>query len=59
MTENHNIESFQKLTQPDILKKKLPITPKIHYLVNKTRETIKNILNRKDPRKLFITSKKP
>jgi 3-deoxy-7-phosphoheptulonate synthase len=51
--ENLNIVSYTRLITPEELKRRLPITEQAAAAVIKGRETIKNILDRKDTR-LFI-----
>lgn len=51
---NINIERFTNLLSPEEVKKKISITPKEEYLVFKTREIIKNILDGKDKRFLIV-----
>ena len=51
--EDLNIESTQALITPEQLKKELPITEKAVSIVEAGRETIRNILDRKDHR-LFL-----
>ena len=51
--ENLNIVSYTRLITPEELKRRLPITEQAAATVIKGRETIKNILDRKDTR-LFI-----
>ena len=54
MNENTNIESFRNITTPLNLKYSLPITEEINNFVIDSRETIKNILRKKDKRLLFV-----
>ena len=50
-TEN---ESFEKFESPNYFKKKYPLTKKAEETITRAREEIKNILDRKDPRRIFI-----
>ena len=52
--EDNNLDYYEELIKPNILKNKLPITDKIENLVKDTRNQIENILLGKDSRKLFI-----
>lgn len=51
--DNLNVAAYEVLITPDQLKNKLPLTPAAEQTVYEGRETIKQILDRKDPR-LFI-----
>lgn len=52
-TENVNIESYQTLISPEELKSKLPLEGQTLENVRTFRQTIRDILDRKDPR-IFI-----
>ena len=52
--ENINILSFKEIPAPLEIKKELPITDDVANFVISSRETVKNILLRKDPRILII-----
>ena len=52
-TDNVNVASQDVLITPEALKKTLPLTPKALAAIGKGRETIRNILDRKDHR-LFV-----
>ena len=52
--ENVNIYSSRVMITPGSLKNELPIDEKINNFVIKSRETIKNILDKKDKRLLFV-----
>lgn len=52
-TDNVNVASEDVLITPDALKLALPLTPKAIDTIGKGRETIRNILDRKDHR-LFV-----
>ena len=54
MAENVNIESYTKLDTPLELKLVLPIPDNIRLFVEEKRLEVKQILNKKDSRKLFI-----
>ena len=54
MALNNMNESFEKFESPNYYKKKYPLTKKASETVQKTIEEIKNILDRKDSRKIFI-----
>ena len=51
--ENTNVTSFATMPTPSELHKKLPLTDKAFTTVMKGRETLRNILDRKDKR-LFV-----
>ena len=51
--ENTNVTSFATMPTPSALHKKLPLTDKAFTTVMKGRETLRNILDRKDKR-LFV-----
>jgi len=52
--ENANIESFEELVKPHILREKYPTTELIRKLVISTRGEIKNIITGTSKKKLFI-----
>ena len=52
--ENINIYSSHEMVSPGTLKMELPINEKINNFVIKSRETIRNILDKKDNRILFV-----
>ena len=52
--ENVNIYSSREMTSPGLLKRELPINEKINTFVVESRETIRNILDKKDKRLLFV-----
>lgn len=58
MTETHltnvNVESLDVLITPDQLKKDIPVTAKARETVVEGRETIRNILDRKDHRLMVV-----
>ena len=49
-----NLDYYEELIKPNILKEKLPITDEIENLVKNTRNSIQNILHNNDKRLLFI-----
>ncbi|WP_425146098.1 3-deoxy-7-phosphoheptulonate synthase [Deinococcus sp.] len=53
-SENLNVTGFQPLVTPRTLKSELPITPKAHETVARSRQAIKNILDGTDARLLVI-----
>jgi 3-deoxy-7-phosphoheptulonate synthase len=52
--EDTNLDYYEELIKPNILKEKLPITNEIENLVKNTRNSIQNILHNNDKRLLFI-----
>ena len=52
--ENINIYSSRELTTPGLLKQQLPITQDINEFVINSRNTIRDILDKKDKRLLFV-----
>lgn len=52
--ENINIYSSREMISPGSLKRELPINEKINNFVVQSRETIRNILDKKDNRLLFV-----
>jgi 3-deoxy-7-phosphoheptulonate synthase len=52
--ENINIHSSREMMTPCLLKQELPITNEINNFVIKSRQTIKNILDKKDKRLLCV-----
>lgn len=52
--ENVNIYSCREMICPGTLKRELPINEKINSFVIKSRETIRNIMDKKDKRLLFV-----
>lgn len=52
--ENVNIHSSRELITPGLLKNQLPISETINNFVINSREIIKNILDKKDKRLLFV-----
>ncbi len=58
MTETHltniNVESLDVLITPEQLKKDIPVTPAARETIIKGRDTIRNILDRKDPRLIVV-----
>jgi len=58
MTNSHltniNVESFDVLITPEQLKKDIPVTDKARETVLEGRQTIRNILDRKDPRLMIV-----
>ena len=58
MTETHltniNVESLDVLITPEQLKKDIPVTPAARETIIKGRDTIRNILDRKDPRLMVV-----
>ena len=52
--ENVNIYSSREMTSPGVLKRELPMNEKINTFVVESRETIRNILDKKDKRLLFV-----
>lgn len=53
-TENVNIYSSREMICPGSLKREIPINEKINDFVIQSRETIRNILDKKDKRFLFV-----
>jgi len=53
-TYDINIDSFNPLIAPDVLKDEFPISPKAGETVLKSREEIQNILNKEDRRLLVV-----
>jgi len=51
---DENVEEYHNLVSPENLKKEISITKEIEELVIKTRESIKNILEGTDKRKIII-----
>ena len=52
--ENLNIEDQEVLITPEQLKATLPVTEEIRDTVNRYRETVANIVDRKDKRLLVV-----
>lgn len=52
--EDLNIEKYEKILTPKELKEKYPVTLKIRKKILDYRKTLKNILNKKDKRKIII-----
>lgn len=52
--ENTNISSFEQLVTPDEFKRRFPITPEIEAHVEKSRKTIREILDRTDKRLIVV-----
>ena len=52
--ENSNIKSLERLVTPKEFKTKLPVTESINKHVEKSRQTLRNILDRKDDRLIVI-----
>ncbi len=52
--ENTNIKSLERLVTPKQFKAALPITPEIEAHVEQSRNTIRNILDRKDHRLIVV-----
>jgi len=53
LTENLNIGEYQTLITPDELKERLPLFGETREILEKNRQVIRDILDRKDPR-IFI-----
>lgn len=54
MLENNNIEAIDRLITPSDFKKSLPITDEVAAHVEQSRQTLLNILDRKDNRLIVI-----
>ena len=52
--ENLNVEQQEVLITPEQLKARLPVSEDVREAVNGYRETVRNIVDRKDPRLLVI-----
>ena len=52
MSNDINLNSIQSLIPPSTLKTQLPLSSTIRTFVDHTRNEIKNILEKKDPRLL-------
>ena len=52
--ENLNVEQQEVLITPEQLKARLPVTEDVREAVNGYRETVRNIVDRKDPRLLVV-----
>ncbi len=52
--ENTNINSLQRLVTPQEFKQSLPITPEIEAHVERSRRTVRDILDRKDKRLIVV-----
>ena len=52
--ENLNVEQQEVLITPEQLKAKLPVTEEVREAVNEYRCTVRNIVDRKDPRLLVV-----
>lgn len=52
--DNTNIRSLERLVTPEQLKAELPITDTIAGHIETSRETVRNILSRKDPRFIVV-----
>ena len=52
--ENINIKSEQVLITPQALKRELPVASAVREKVQRSREAVKNILRRRDPRLLIV-----
>lgn len=52
--ENLNIEQQEVLITPDQLKAKLPVSDELRDAISDYRDTVKNIVDRKDPRMLVV-----
>ena len=52
--ENININSLERLVTPRELKKQYPVTEEIEKHIAASRETLRNILDRKDPRLIVV-----
>lgn len=52
--ENKNIEYIEGLVKPDSFKKLIPSSDETKKFINETRNSISNIIKKKDKRKLFI-----
>lgn len=55
MKDNTNIDNFELLSPPDVLKKRYPISDTAAESVSEGRETIKKILNGADSRLMVVT----
>jgi 3-deoxy-7-phosphoheptulonate synthase len=53
-TYDVNVDSFNPLIAPDVLKEEFPVSQKIGEMVLKSREDIKRILNKEDKRLLVV-----
>ena len=52
--DNLNVEQQEVLVTPEQLKLKLPVSEKVRSAVNGYRETVRNIVDRQDPRMLVV-----
>ena len=52
--ENLNVEQQEVLITPELLKARLPVSEDVREAVNGYRETVRNIVDRKDPRLLVV-----
>lgn len=52
--ENLNIEQHQVLVTPEELKAQLPVDTTLREAINQYRQTVKDIVDRKDPRMLVV-----
>ena len=52
--ENLNVEQQEVLITPEQLKARLPVSEDVREAVNGYRETVRNIVDRKDPRLLVV-----
>ena len=52
--ENLNVEQQEVLITPEQLKARLPVSEDVREAVNQYRETVRNIVDRKDPRLLVV-----
>ena len=52
--ENLNVEKHEVLISPEDLKRKYPVTEEIREYVNASRQIVRDIVDRKDPRLLVV-----
>ena len=52
--DNLNVEQQEVLVTPEQLKLKLPVSEGVRSAVNGYRETVRNIVDRQDPRMLVV-----
>ena len=52
--ENLNVEQQEVLITPEQLKARLPVSEDVREAVNQYRETVRNIVDRNDPRLLVV-----
>lgn len=52
--ENINVTSFESMPTPEELHARLPLTERAGNVVNASREALRNILDRKDPRMFVV-----